>query len=206
MNIEVFNTAREKVDSIDLNAEVFGAPVKEHLFHTVVRQQLANRRAGTHKVKGRSEVRGGGRKPFRQKGTGRARAGTIRAPHWRGGGVVFGPHPRNHGFNVPKKVRRAALRGAISKRVSEGAFTAFDKFQMDAIRTKDFKKVMDDFGFQKLVLVISEKDETVSRSARNIPGVVVLPVAGLNVYDVLRHANLAMTVDAIEAVVARLAK
>ena len=206
MNIEVFNTAREKVDSIDLNAEVFGAPVKEHLFHTVVRQQLANRRAGTHKVKGRSEVRGGGKKPFRQKGTGRARAGTIRAPHWRGGGVVFGPHPRNHGFNVPKKVRRAALRGAISKRVSEGAFTAFDKFQMDTIRTKDFKKVMDDFGFQKLVLVISEKDETVSRSARNIPGVVVLPVAGLNVYDVLRHANLAMTVDAIEAVVARLAK
>jgi len=206
MNIDVFNTAREKVDSIGLNADVFGAPVKEHLFHTVVRQQLANRRAGTHKVKGRSEVRGGGKKPFRQKGTGRARAGTTRAPHWRGGGVVFGPTPRDHGFNVPKKVRRAALRGAISKRVSEGAFTAFDKFELEQIRTKDFKKVMDAFGFNKLVLVLSEKDEIVSRSARNIPGVTVLPVAGLNVYDVLRHKNLAMTVGAIEGVVARLAK
>ena len=206
MNIDVFNTAREKVDSIGLNADVFGAPVKEHLFHTVVRQQLANRRAGTHKVKGRSEVRGGGKKPFRQKGTGRARAGTTRAPHWRGGGVVFGPTPRDHGFNVPKTVRRAALRGAISKRVSEGAFTAFDKFELEQIRTKDFKKVMDAFGFNKLVLVLSEKDEIVSRSARNIPGVTVLPVAGLNVYDVLRHKNLAMTVGAIEGVVARLAK
>lgn len=202
--VDVYNLAREKVDSIDLNDAVFGAEVKEHLFYTVVRQQLANRRAGTHKVKTRSEVAGGGRKPFKQKGTGRARQGTIRAAQMRGGGVVFGPTPRDHGHSVPKKVRAAALRSALSRRVEESALTVFDAFELDAPKTKDFKKVMDTFEFNDLLLVVADKNENVSLSSRNLTKVKVLPVAGLNVYDILNHRNLAATKAAIAGITARL--
>lgn len=204
--VDVYNTDAEKVDSIALNDAIFGAEVKEHLFHAAVRYQLAKRRTGNHATKGRAQVSGGGKKPFRQKGTGRARAGTTRAPHWRGGGVVHGPQPRSHAHKLPKKVRRAALRCALSRRTAESKLTVFDAFGMAEAeaKTKNFAAVMKRFDFADLLLVLDEKDELVMRSARNIPGVTVLPVAGLNVYDVLKHQNLAMTKSAVERVNARL--
>ena len=204
--IDMYNTGREKVGSIELDDSIFGAEVKPHLFHAVVRYQLAKRRAGTHATKTRAQVSGGGKKPFKQKGTGRARQGTTRAPHWRGGGVVFGPHPRSHAHELPKKVRRAALRSALTKRLQDENLTVFDAFALGQIKTKDFVKVMKTFEFDDLLLVLPAKDETVIRSARNVPGVTVMPVEGLNVYDVLKHKNLALTKDAVAGVVARLTR
>lgn len=202
--VDVYNTAKKKVGEVDLADTIFGAEVKEHLFYAAVRYQMAARRAGTHATKGRTQVSGGGRKPYRQKGTGRARQGTIRAVQFRGGGVVHGPHNRSHAHNLPKKVRAAALRSALSRRTEENAVTVFDAFEMSEIKTKAFADVMNKFEFDDLLLVLHEKDDKVYRSARNIPGVKVLPVAGLNVYDILDHKNLALTTSAIDAVVARL--
>ncbi len=204
LKTDVFNTAKEKVGSVDLNEAVFGAEVKEHLFYDAVRYQMAKRRQGSHQTKGRTEVSGGGKKPFKQKGTGRARQGTTRAAQMRGGGVVFGPHNRDHSHKMPKKVRRAALKSALSRRVEEKAMTVFDAFEMETIKTKDFKAVMDNFGFDSLLLILDSPSDTVSRSARNLPGVTVLPVTGLNVYDSLNHKTLALTKSAVEGVVARL--
>ncbi len=204
--VDVYNQSREQVGTAELDDAIFGVEVKEHLFHAVVRQQLANRRAGTHKTKGRSEVRGGGRKPYRQKGTGRARQGTIRAPQWRGGGVVFGPTPRDHGHSVNKKVRRAALKSALSARAAEGKLTIIDKVEFPSIKTKNFIAVMDAFDFSDLLLVVPELDDAVSKSARNIPEALVLPVAGLNVYDILRHENLAITQSALDGITQRLGR
>jgi len=178
--------------------------VKEHLFYAAVRYQMAARRAGTHQVKGRTQVSGGGRKPFRQKGTGRARQGTTRAVQFRGGGVVHGPHNRSHAHNLPKKVRRAALMSALSRRAEENAVTVFEAFQLAECKTKGFLDIMKRFEFEDLLLVLTEKDENVIKSARNIQGVKVLPVEGLNVYDILDHKNLALTSSAVDAVVARL--
>jgi len=204
--VDLYNTERERVGSIELDDAIFGTEIKPHLFHTVVRYQLAKRRAGTHATKTRAQVSGGGKKPFKQKGTGRARQGTTRAPHWRGGGVVFGPHPRSHAHDLTKKLRRAALRSALSKRVLDNDLTVFDAFQLSHIKTKDFVKVLTTFEFDDLLLVLPAKDETVIRSARNIPGVTVLPVEGLNVYDILKHKNLALTKDAVAGVVQRLGR
>ncbi|MAY82027.1 MAG: 50S ribosomal protein L4 [Deltaproteobacteria bacterium] len=202
--VDVYNTKKKKVGEIDLAESIFGTDVKEHLFYTAVRYQMAAKRAGTHATKGRSDVAGGGRKPYRQKGTGRARQGTISAVQYRGGGVVHGPHNRSHAHKLPKKVRRAALKSALSRRTEENALTVFDAFNMKEIKTKDFAAVMTKFKFEELLLVLAEQDENVAKSARNIPGVKVLPVAGLNVYDILDHKNLALTQSAVEAVVARL--
>ena len=202
--VDVYNLKKKKVGSADLSDAVFGVEVKEHLFYSAVRYQMAARRAGTHSTKGRTDVRGGGRKPFRQKGTGRARQGTISAPHYRSGGVVHGPHPRSHAHKMPKKVRRAALKSALSRRAEENAVTVFDAFELAEIKTKAFVDVMKTFEMDEVLLVLTELDDTVARSARNIPGVKVLPVAGLNVYDILDHKNLAFTSAAVEAVVARL--
>ncbi len=178
--------------------------MKEHLFHAAVRYQMAARRAGTHQVKGRTQVSGGGKKPYRQKGTGRARQGTRRAVQFRGGGVVHGPTTRSHAHNLPKKVRKAALKSALSRRTEENALTIFEAFELSEIKTKAFADVMNKFEFEDLLLVLSERDETVMKSARNISGVKVLPVEGLNVYDILDHKNLALTSSAVDAVVARL--
>ena len=202
--VDVYNLKKKKVGSADLSDADFGVEVKEHLFYSAVRYQMAARRAGTHSTKGRTDVRGGGRKPFRQKGTGRARQGTISAPHYRSGGVVHGPHPRSHAHKMPKKVRRAALKSALSRRAEENAVTVFDAFELAEIKTKAFVDVMKTFEMDEVLLVLTELDDTVARSARNIPGVKVLPVAGLNVYDILDHKNLAFTSAAVEAVVARL--
>jgi large subunit ribosomal protein L4 len=202
--VDIYSTEKKKVGSLDLDDAVFGVEVKEHLFHAVVRQQLANRRQGTHNTKTRAEVSGGGRKPMKQKGSGRARQGTIRANLMRGGGIAMGPKPRDYSYNVPKKVRRAALKSALSRRVEESAFTAFEKFELAEIKTQSVVEILKRFEFDDMLLIISEKDDTVIRSCRNIPGVTVLPVAGLNVYDILRHKNLAVTTAAIEGIQARL--
>ena len=202
--VDVYNLKKKKVGSADLSDAVFGVEVKEHLFYSAVRYQMAARRAGTHSTKGRSDVRGGGRKPYRQKGTGRARQGTLSAVQYRSGGVVHGPHPRSHAHKMPKKVRRAALKSALSRRAEENAVTVFDAFELSEIKTKAFVDVMKTFEMEEVLLVLTELDDTVARSARNIPGVKVLPVAGLNVYDILDHKNLAITTAAVDAVVARL--
>jgi len=202
--VDVYNTEKKKVGEVELADTIFGTEVKEHLFYAAVRYQMAARRAGTHATKGRTQVSGGGKKPYRQKGTGRARQGTTRAVQFRGGGVVHGPHNRSHAHALPKKVRAAALKSALSRRTEENAVTVFDAFELNEIKTKAFVDVMNKFEFEDLLLVLHEKDDTVYRSARNIPGVKVLPVAGLNVYDILDHKNLALTSSAVDAVVARL--
>jgi large subunit ribosomal protein L4 len=202
----LYNSAREKVGSVDLDERVFASDVKEHLFHMVVRHQLAARRQGTHSTKERAEVAGGGKKPWRQKGTGRARQGSTRAPHWRGGGVVFGPKPRSHSFMLPKKIRRAALRSALSRRLGEQALVVLDAISLPEVKTRHFKGFMDRFGFESLLVVLPTDDAAVRLASRNIPGVTVLPVAGLNVYDVLRHRNIALTAPAIAPIVERLTR
>jgi len=202
--VDVYNLAKEKVGTAELSDAVFGVEVKEHLFHLVVRAQLAARRQGTHATKQRAMVAGGGKKPWRQKGTGRARQGSTRAPHWRGGGSVFGPQPRSHAFQINKKVRRAALKSALSRRTGEAALVVLDRLTLPEAKTRHFRAFMKTFGFQSLLVVLPKADDAVALAARNIPGVTVLPVEGLNVYDVLRHKNLVVAQDAIGAIVSRL--
>lgn len=202
--VDLYNSAHEVLGKVELDERVFGAEVKEHLFHMVVRHQLAARRAGTHSTKQRAMVSGGGKKPWRQKGTGRARQGSTRAPHWRGGGSVFGPQPRSHAFQLNKKVRRSALKSALSRRTGESALVVLDKFNLPEAKTRHFRAFMKTFGFESLLVVLPKADDAVALAARNIPGVTVLPVEGLNVYDVLRHKNVALAQDAIGAIVARL--
>lgn len=204
--VDLYNSAREKLGTVELDERVFSADVKEHLFHMVVRHQLAARRSGTHATKQRAMVAGGGKKPWRQKGTGRARAGSTRAPNFRGGGVVFGPHPRSHAFQLPKKVRRAALRSALSRRLGEQALYVLDQVVLPEVKTKHFRTFLETFGFESLLLVVAQEDHAVRLASRNIPGVTVLPVAGLNVYDILRHRNIALTAPAIAPIVERLTR
>jgi large subunit ribosomal protein L4 len=202
--LDVYDTNREAVGSIDLEATVFGVEVREHLLHAVVRYQLAKRRQGTHATKGRALISGGGKKPFRQKGTGRARAGTTRAPHWRGGGVVHGPHYRSHAHKLPKRTRRAALCAALSRRVEENKLTVFQSLALPEIKTRQVCDLLARFEMSKVLLVTAGADDNLERSARNIPGVTVLQVAGVNVYDVLKHDHLAITVEAAAALAQRL--
>ncbi|MBO85115.1 MAG: 50S ribosomal protein L4 [Deltaproteobacteria bacterium] len=202
--LDVYDVSKETVGSIELDAAVFGVEVREHLFYAAVRYQMAKRRAGTHATKGRALISGGGRKPFRQKGTGRARQGTTRAPHWRGGGVVHGPHYRSHAHKLPKQTRRAALCAALSRRAEEGRVTVFNSLSLPEVKTRQVADLMARFEMSKVLVVTAGKDDNFERSARNIPGVTVLPVQGLNVYDILNHEHLALTVDAVASVVARL--
>jgi len=204
--LEVVTTQNRKAGSVELSPVVFEAPVKPHLFHAEVRRQLAQRRRGTHSSKNRSAVSGGGVKPWRQKGTGRARQGTIRAPQWEGGGVVFGPVPRSYAHAVPKKVRRLALRGALSLRQREGAITVVDELPLREFKTRAVAEMLGSLGLagQGVLIVIEGENPFVEASARNLPGVTVLRVAGLNVLDVLRRPKLLMTRAALEAVEARL--
>ncbi len=191
---------------MDLDSRIFDVPVRRDLLHSVVQSQLAGRRAGTAATKSRAQVSGGGAKPFRQKGTGRARQGTTRAPQWAGGGSVFGPVPRSHNISLPKKVRRAALRGAVSLRVSEGAVTVVEALALDAFKTKRVAEILEGLGVgvDGVLIVIHEADPVLERSARNLRGVSVLRAAGLNVYDVLRHPKLVATKAAVAAIEQRL--
>jgi large subunit ribosomal protein L4 len=204
--IDVVTTDNQKAGSVDLPPVVFEAKVLPDLLHAEVRRQLARRRAGTHSTKNRSRVSGGGSKPWRQKGTGRARQGTIRAPQWQGGGSVFGPVPRSYAHALPKKVRRAALRGALSLRRSEGAITVVDALDVPEFKTRRVAEILESLSLsgEAVLIVIAEQDEKLERSARNIPGVGVIRVAGLNVYDVLRHSKLLVTEAAVAALEDRL--
>jgi large subunit ribosomal protein L4 len=206
--LDVRRLGKGKGGTIELDPAVFEAAVRPHLFHAEVRRQLAARRSGTHSTKNRAAVSGGGIKPWKQKGTGRARQGTIRAPQWAGGGVVFGPVPRSHDHKLTKKMRRAALRGALSQRLAEGALTVVDELSLDAIKTRELVAKLESLGVgdRSVLIVIAEPDERVERSARNLPWAQALRVEGLNVYDVLRHSHLVLTRAAVEAVEKRLGR
>jgi len=198
--VDVFNLDSEVTGQLELSDAIFGVPVKSHVLHEVVMYQLAKRRAGTAKVKGRSEVRGGGKKPWRQKGTGRARAGTIRSPIWRGGGTIHGPQPRDYQMRIPKKVRRLALKMALSQKVLDDGFKVIDQFKLERIRTKDFVDLLDRFELGKTLVVLPEPDEIIEKSARNIPNVKVLRSEGLNVYDLLNYHAVILSRECVSRI------
>lgn len=204
--LDVVTSANKKAGKVDLDPAIFEAAIRPHLLQAEVRRQLAVRRAGTHSTKNRARVNGGGAKPYRQKGTGRARQGTIRAPQWAGGGAVFGPVPRRHGHGLSKKTRRAALISALSVRLAEGAITVIDALELDEFKTKAVVQVLESLGIadNSALIVTSEASEKVEKSAANIARVGCIRVAGLNVYDVLRHDKLVLTKDAVEALERRL--
>ena len=197
---DVFDIKGEKVGEVEIKDEVFNCDVKPYLMHDVVTMQLANRRRGTAATKTRKEVSGGGKKPFRQKGTGRARQGTSRSPLQPGGGTVFGPHPRDYSYSVPKKVRRSALRSALSVRYTGSAMKVLDKLDLEAISTKNFNSIVKTFSLTKPLFVIDKKNEVVEKSARNIPFVKILRVEGLNVYDIIKHEQLILTLDSLKRI------
>lgn len=198
--VDVFNVHNKVVSQVDLNGEVFDAPVKSELVYQVVRMQMAQRRAGTACTKNRAVVRGGGKKPYRQKGTGRARAGTRRSPLWRGGGVVFGPMPRDYGFKVNRKVRKAALRAVLTQKLRDGELKIIDRIEIPQIRTKAMLGVLEQLGLESALILLPTRDEAVEKSARNIPSVKVLPVEGLNVYDALLYRNLVIVQGCLELI------
>jgi large subunit ribosomal protein L4 len=191
--VDMYNTQREVVGQLELKDDIFAVEVKPHVLHEVVLYQLAKRRAGTAKVKGRSEVSGGGKKPWRQKGTGRARAGTTRSPLWRGGGIVHGPQPRSYLMRIPKKVRRSALKMALTQKLLDQQMTVLDHLQLERIKTKDFVGILNRFELRKTLVVLGQADAFVERSARNIPDVKVLRCEGLNVYDLLNYHSVLLT-------------
>jgi len=202
--VDLLNTSNEKVGQIELNADVFDLKVKEHVLHDVVRMQRAAKRAGNACTKTRVEVRGGGAKPWRQKGTGRARAGTRNSPIWRGGGVTFGPKPRDYSFKLNRKVKKQALAMAMSARLQEGNLVVVDEITMDAIKTKDFVGIMNGFDFENCLVVTENTNDNLNKSARNVNGFKVLTVDGLNVYDVLLHKKLMLVKPAVENLEKRL--
>ncbi|MEW6540936.1 MAG: 50S ribosomal protein L4 [Bacillota bacterium] len=197
----VYNIEGQQVGEIELSEAVFGQPVNDAVLHEVVVMQLANRRQGTHDTKTRSEVRGGGKKPWRQKGTGRARHGTIRSPIWRGGGIVFGPHPRDYSYRVPKKVKRLALKSALATKVGAGRILVLDALEFEGPKTKEMARILGNLKAGEGALVVTaERNANVEKSARNIPGVKFLEARRLNVYDLLDHPHLIMTRDAVARV------
>jgi large subunit ribosomal protein L4 len=204
--IDVVNQNGEKVDSVDLDEKIFNSEIRENLVQNVVVWQLAKRRAGTASTKTRSEVRGGGKKPWRQKGTGRARAGTNRSPIWTGGGTIFGPKPRSYEFSLNKKARKAALRSVLTAKLRDNHLTVVDKIELGAPKTRLFFETVKALGLEngKTLFVIPEKDEILSRSSRNLYKVLVLPTDGINVYDLLRFENLVLLQGAIPKIHERL--
>ena len=202
--VTVCNSKNEQVGEIELQDAVFSVPVKVHLLHEVVNMQLAKRRSGTASTKGRSEVRGGGRKPWRQKGSGRARAGTRSSPLWRGGGVTFGPKPRDFTPKINKKIRKQALRMALSSKCKENQMVVLDGFDLSEIKTKAFVEILQAFEMNSVLVVIPEQNEIVEKSARNVPHTKVLYSDGLNVYDILKYENLMLTKDVVPKIEAAL--
>ena len=189
--VDVYNMTGSKTGEIELNEAVFGVAFNEAVVHQVVKMHLASLRLGTHKTKKRDEVRGGGKKPWRQKGTGRARAGSIRSPLWVGGGTVFGPQPRSYTFRVPRKVRRLAIKSALSAKLQAGELVIIDSIQMDEIKTKNVVKFLGAFEAPKKALIVTENySETVARSSSNIPGVKAVAFDGINVYDLLHYDKI----------------
>ena len=199
-NVSVYNMEGKEVGSLELNDAVFGVKVNEHLVHMAVVQQLANNRQGTQKAKTRSEVSGGGRKPWRQKGTGHARQGSTRAAQWTGGGVVFAPTPRNYTFKLNKKEKRAALRSVLTSKVANQKFIVLDELKMDSIKTKEFKAVLENLKVDNALVVMNDKDNNVVLSARNIPNVKTTLTNTLNVFDVLKYKTVIVTKDAVATI------
>ena len=201
MNVKVFNMEGKETGSIDLNDEIFDVRVNDHLIYLAVKQYLANRRQGTQKAKTRAEVSGGGKKPWRQKGTGHARQGSIRSPQWKGGGVVFAPAPRDYSFKLNKKEKRAALKGALTMKAKDGALLVLDELTMEEIKTKKFAGVMDALSVSgKALVVTAEQDNNVAFSARNLPKVETGAVNTMNVYDIMNAKTLVLTKDAVSKI------
>ena len=198
--VAVLNMAGKEVDTIELNDAVFGVEINEHLVHMAVLQQLANNRQGTQKAKTRSEVSGGGKKPYRQKGTGHARQGSTRAPHYTGGGVVFAPVPRDYSFKLNKKEKRAALKSALTSRVVENKFIVLDELKLDEIKTKKFVEVMNNLKVEKALVVLNDMDKNVIASAANIPTVKTAQTNELNVFDVLKYDTVVVTKAAVNTI------
>lgn len=203
--IEVKNIQGEKVSEVELSDAVFSVPIKKAVLHEVVRMQLAARRSGTACVKNRSDVKGSTKKLYRQKGTGRARRGDIKSPLLRGGGVIFGPHPRSYAFKPPKKVRRLALKMALTSKLQADEIIVLDRFDIDEIKTKTVVDALRTINAAKPLIIIDGENENLTRSSRNIPGVKILPVEGLNVYDILNHDNLIIIEPSIKGIEGRLA-
>ena len=196
-NVSVYNMEGKEVGTIELNDAVFGVEVNEHLVHLAVVQQLANKRQGTQKAKTRAEVSGGGRKPWRQKGTGHARQGSTRSPQWTGGGVVFAPTPRDYSFKMNKKEKQLALKSALTSKVNDSKLIVVDELKMEAIKTKDFKAVMTNLNANKALVVMAEKDVNVVMSAKNIPDVNTALTSTINVYDIMKAGTVVLTKDAV---------
>ena len=199
-NVSVFNMEGKEVGSMELNDAVFGVEVNEHLVHMAVLQQLANKRQGTQKAKTRSEVSGGGRKPWRQKGTGHARQGSTRSPQWKGGGVVFAPTPRDYSFKLNKKEKRAALKSALTSRVNESKLIVVDDLKLDEVKTKKMAGALKALNAEKALIVLNEDNDNVALSARNIPTVKVSYINTINVYDILKYNTLVLSKDAVAAI------
>ena len=196
-NVSVYNMEGNEVGKMDLNDAVFGVEVNEHLVHMAVVAQLANNRQGTQKAKTRSEVSGGGRKPWRQKGTGHARQGSTRAPQWTGGGIVFAPTPRDYTIRLNKKEKRAALKSALTSRVLENKFIVVDELKLDEIKTKKFQNVLNNLKVNKALVVVDENSDNVVKSAKNIPSVKTAYVNTINVYDILKYNTVVATKAAV---------
>ena len=199
-NVAVYNMEGKEVGSLELNDAVFGVEVNEHLVHMAVLQQLANNRQGTQKAKTRSEVRGGGRKPWRQKGTGHARQGSTRAPQWTGGGIVFAPTPRDYTIRLNKKEKRLALKSALTSRVLENKLIVVDELKFDEVKTKNFKAVMNNLKVSKALVVLADNDQNTVLSARNIPEVKTSLVNTINVFDILKYNTVVATKAAVASI------
>ena len=199
-NVSVYNMEGKEVGTLELNDAVFGVEVNEHLVHLAVVAQLANKRQGTQKAKTRSEVSGGGRKPWRQKGTGHARQGSTRAPQWTHGGVVFAPVPRDYSFKLNKKEKRAALKSVLTSRVNESKFIVVDELKLDSIKTKNFVQVLNNLKVEKALVVLNDMDTNVIKSASNVPTVKTAQTNELNVFDVLKYDTVVVTKDAVKTI------
>ena len=197
---DVFNIENKKVAQVDLNDSVFGAEVNEAIIYDVVKMQLASRRSGTASTKTRSDVSGGGKKPWRQKGTGRARAGTTRSPIWRGGGIVFGPHPRDFSYSIPKKIRKKAIICALSMKFKEKKMLILKEFPMEKISTRIFKGVFDLFSLKKALFVLDDDNVFLLKSSRNIKNVKMIRSEGINVYDILNHEHLILLEPSVKKI------
>ena len=199
-SVSVYNMEGAQVGTIELSDSIFAVPVNEHLVHQAVVAQLANKRQGTQKAKTRSEVRGGGRKPWRQKGTGHARQGSIRAPQWTGGGVVFAPVPRDYSFKMNKKEKRAALKSVLTSKVQENKFIVLDELKLAEVKTKEMKKVLDNLKVNNALVIIGDDSENVALSARNIAGVQTASVNTINVFDMLKYNTIIATKSSVASI------
>ncbi len=199
--VAVYNVSGEQVSEIELKDSIFGVKVNEHVLYEAVKNQLANKRQGTQSVKTRAEVRGGGRKPWRQKGTGRARHGSIRSPLWVGGGVTFAPKPRDYSYSLPKKVRRLAMKSALSSKVQNDELIVLDELNLEVPKTKEMVKILKNLKADKKALIVTEsRNDAVIKSANNIPGIETISVSNLNVYDILKYDKFIITKNAVQKV------